>query len=94
MHFLQVSGPCPINKGEVFDDLRTPCLSDDEGASKMNWSGIPGEKLAKPIINMVCRLFKQFYCQNFLPTTKLVVAVVVIIMMTIFMIEWRMQTLY
>lgn len=52
-HFKRVRGECPMNKGQIVNDLLTPCSPGDPGAIEMNWVDVPGEKLLEPIISMV-----------------------------------------
>ncbi|TMW45322.1 hypothetical protein DOY81_009595 [Sarcophaga bullata] len=51
-HFKRVSGPSPINKDEIVDDLLVPCSPGDPGAVEMNWMDVPGDKLFEPPVTM------------------------------------------
>lgn len=56
-HLKRVTGPSPVNKEEIVDDLLVPCSPGDEGAVEMSWMDVPGDKLFEPPVTMVIKLF-------------------------------------
>lgn len=48
-----VSGPSPLDKNQIVDDLVTPCSPGDPGAFEMTWMDVPGNKLYEPPVIMV-----------------------------------------
>ncbi|KAH8388051.1 hypothetical protein KR093_011374 [Drosophila rubida] len=52
-HFKRVTGPSPVNKEEIVNDLLVPCSPGDEGAIEMNWMDVPSDKLFEPPVTMV-----------------------------------------
>lgn len=51
-HFKRVSGPSPIDKMTICDDLLVPCSPGDQGAIEMTWVDLPGDKLYEPPVTM------------------------------------------
>lgn len=47
-HFKMVSGPSPVDKSTVVNDLWTPCGPREAGSQEMNWINIDGTKLKEP----------------------------------------------
>lgn len=52
-HFKKVSGPSPVDKTTICDDLLVPCSPGDPGAIEMTWVDLPGDKLFEPPVTMV-----------------------------------------
>lgn len=50
---LQVQGPSANYPEDLTDDLLTPCFPNSQGAIKMDWTSIPGDKLLEPVVTMV-----------------------------------------
>jgi len=51
-HFKTVSGPSPLDKTKIVNDLVTPCSPGDPGAFEMTWVDVPGDKLFEPPVTM------------------------------------------
>ncbi|XP_058127842.1 vacuolar protein sorting-associated protein 4-like [Anopheles ziemanni] len=51
-HFKRISGPSPIDKTTICDDLLKPCSPGEEGAIEMTWVDLPGDKLYEPPVTM------------------------------------------
>uniref|UniRef100_A0A182WW73 Uncharacterized protein n=1 Tax=Anopheles quadriannulatus TaxID=34691 RepID=A0A182WW73_ANOQN len=51
-HFKKVSGPSPVDKTTICDDLLVPCSPGDPGAIEMTWVDLPGDKLFEPPVTM------------------------------------------
>ncbi|XP_035904388.1 vacuolar protein sorting-associated protein 4B [Anopheles stephensi] len=51
-HFKKVSGPSPVDKKTICDDLLVPCSPGDAGAFEMTWVDVPGDKLFEPPVTM------------------------------------------
>uniref|UniRef100_A0A182T745 Uncharacterized protein n=1 Tax=Anopheles maculatus TaxID=74869 RepID=A0A182T745_9DIPT len=51
-HFKKVSGPSPVDKITICDDLLVPCSPGDSGAIEMTWVDVPGDKLFEPPVTM------------------------------------------
>lgn len=49
-HFKRVSGPSPIDKTKICDDLLTPCSPGEPGAIEMGWEQVPTDKLMEPVV--------------------------------------------
>lgn len=48
-----ISGPSPLDKTKIVNDLVTPCSPGDPGAFEMTWVDVPGDKLFEPPVTMV-----------------------------------------
>lgn len=48
-----MTGPSPLDKDVICDDLLVPCSPGDAGATEMNWMDVPGDKLFEPPVTMV-----------------------------------------
>ncbi|CAD7077411.1 unnamed protein product [Hermetia illucens] len=51
-HFKRVSGPSPVDKDTICNDLLTPCSPGDPGAMEMTWMEVPSDKLYEPPVTM------------------------------------------
>lgn len=51
-HFKKITGPSPIDKESICDDLLVPCSPGDAGAIEMTWMEVPGDKLSVPPVTM------------------------------------------
>ena len=51
-HFKKVQGPSPTDSDMICYDLLTPCSSQDDGACKMSWMDVPGDKLLEPRVQL------------------------------------------
>ncbi|XP_067640466.1 vacuolar protein sorting-associated protein 4 [Eurosta solidaginis] len=51
-HFKRVTGPSPLNKEEIVDDLLVPCSPGDQSAVEMSWVDVPSDKLFEPPVTM------------------------------------------
>ncbi|XP_058064089.1 vacuolar protein sorting-associated protein 4-like [Anopheles bellator] len=51
-HFKQVTGPSPVDKKTICNDLLVPCSPGDPGAIEMTWIDVPGDKLYEPPVTM------------------------------------------
>lgn len=51
-HFKRISGPSPLDKTQIADDLLTPCSPGEPGAIEMTWMEVPGDKLFEPPVTM------------------------------------------
>ncbi|XP_052862165.1 vacuolar protein sorting-associated protein 4-like [Anopheles cruzii] len=51
-HFKQVTGPSPVDKTTICNDLLVPCSPGDPGAIEMTWVDVPGDKLYEPAVTM------------------------------------------
>lgn len=51
-HFKRISGPSPVDKDTIVDDLLVPCSPGDAGAIEMTWMEVPGDKLSVPPVTM------------------------------------------
>ncbi|XP_058818669.1 vacuolar protein sorting-associated protein 4-like isoform X2 [Topomyia yanbarensis] len=45
-HFKKISGPSPIDKETICNDLLVPCSSGDPDAIEMTWMEVPSDKLS------------------------------------------------
>ncbi|ETN60572.1 skd/vacuolar sorting [Anopheles darlingi] len=57
-HFRRVTGPSPVDKTTICDDLLVPCSPGAPGAIEMTWSDVPGDKLYEPPVTM-CDMLKS-----------------------------------
>lgn len=51
-HFKKITGPSPVDKDTIVDDLLVPCSPGDPGAIEMTWMEVPGDKLSVPPVTM------------------------------------------
>uniref|UniRef100_A0A2M3Z5G3 vesicle-fusing ATPase n=1 Tax=Anopheles braziliensis TaxID=58242 RepID=A0A2M3Z5G3_9DIPT len=51
-HFKKVTGPSPVDKTTICDDLLVPCSPGEPGAIEMTWIDVPGDKLYEPPVTM------------------------------------------
>lgn len=51
-HFKKITGPSPVDKETIVDDLLVPCSPGDPGAIEMTWMDVPGDKLSVPPVTM------------------------------------------
>ncbi|XP_052868380.1 vacuolar protein sorting-associated protein 4-like [Anopheles cruzii] len=51
-HFKQITGPSPVDKKTICNDLLVPCSPGDPGAIEMTWIDVPGDKLYEPPVTM------------------------------------------
>ncbi|XP_035790273.1 vacuolar protein sorting-associated protein 4B-like [Anopheles albimanus] len=57
-HFRRITGPSPVDKRTICDDLLVPCSPGASGAIEMTWSDVPGDKLYEPPVTM-CDMLKS-----------------------------------
>lgn len=58
-HFKKVTGPSPVDKTTICDDLLVPCSPGEPGAIEMTWIDVPGDKLYEPPVTMVSSSIDQ-----------------------------------
>ncbi|XP_053698825.1 vacuolar protein sorting-associated protein 4-like [Sabethes cyaneus] len=51
-HFKKITGPSPIDKETICNDLLVPCSPGDSGAIEMTWMEVPSDKLSVPPVTM------------------------------------------
>ncbi|XP_062537445.1 vacuolar protein sorting-associated protein 4 [Armigeres subalbatus] len=51
-HFKKITGPSPVDKETIVNDLLVPCSPGDAGAIEMTWMEVPSDKLSVPPVTM------------------------------------------
>lgn len=57
-HFKKITGPSPVDKETICDDLLVPCSPGDSGAIEMTWMEVPSDKLSVPPVTMVSSILE------------------------------------
>lgn len=55
-HFKYISGPSRSDASIIVHDLLTPCSPGDKEAISMSFMDVPSDKLAEPVLSMVCSI--------------------------------------